>query len=106
MPKLIAAKQENKLGIVISSKRLLAENYGEISEFIEKFDTYSAPQNDNFKMHEVGINRGKFYTTYKTGNGSIQLSMEKVWFLKRFVRLSYFDKINSKIIRIKALKDL
>jgi len=48
------------------------------------------------------MDRCKYYTTYETGIGSIQLTIEK----DDFVRLSYFDKINSEIIREKAKSDL
>lgn len=87
-------------------KELLTEKYGEPSEFVEKFDAYSEPEDDNSKMHEVLMNRCKYYTTYETENGSIQLSIENDGFSTSFVRLSYFDKINSEIIRNEALKDL
>ncbi|EZH72364.1 hypothetical protein ATO12_23215 [Aquimarina atlantica] len=87
-------------------KELLTEKYGEPSENVEKFDVHSEPEDDNSKMHEVGMNRCKYYTTYETENGSIQLSIENDGFLTSFVRLSYFDKINSKIIREKAKSDL
>lgn len=87
-------------------KELLTEKYGEPSEFIEKFDTYPQPKDDNSKMHEVGMNRCKYYTAYETENGSIQLSIENDGFSISFVRLSYYDKINSKIIRAKAIDDL
>jgi len=86
-------------------KELLTEKYGEPSESVEEFDN-SQPRDDNSKMHEVGMNNCKYYTTYETENGSIQLSIENDGFSTSFVRLSYFDKINSKIIREKAIDDL
>ena len=87
-------------------KELLTEKYGDPSEIVEKFDSYSEPKNDNSKMHEVGMNNCKYYTTFEIENGSIQLSIENDGFSKSYVILSYFDKINSKIIREKALDDL
>lgn len=87
-------------------KELLTEKYGEPSDVVEKFDTRTEPRDDNSKMYEVGMNRCKYYTTYKTENGSIQLSIENDGFATSSVRLSYFDKINSKIIREKAKGDL
>ena len=87
-------------------KELLTEKYGDPSEIVEKFDSYSEPKNDNSKMHEVGMNNCKYYTTFEIENGSIQLSIENVGFSKSYVILSYFDKMNSKIIREKALDDL
>ena len=83
-------------------KELLTEKYGGPSEVVEKFDTRNEPSDDNDRMYEVGMDRCKYYTTYETGKGSIQLTIEK----DDFVRLSYFDKINSEIIREKAKGDL
>lgn len=87
-------------------KELLTEKYGEPSDVVEKFDTRIEPRDDNAKMHDVGMNRCKYYTTYETDNGSIQLSIENNGFTTSFVMLSYFDKINSEIIREKAKRDL
>jgi len=87
-------------------KELLTEKYGEPSEIVEKFDTKFEPEDDNSKMHEVGMNRCKYHTTYELKNGTIQLSIENDGFSTSFVMLSYFDKINSKIIRQKAIDDL
>lgn len=87
-------------------KELLTEKYGEPSETVEKFDTYSEPKDDNSKMYEVGMNRCKYYTIYELENGTIQLSIENDGFSNSFVMLSYFDKINSEIIRQKAKDDL
>lgn len=87
-------------------KELLSEKYGEPSEVVEEFDTNREPEDDNSKMHELGMNRCKYYSNYETKNGSIQLVIENDGFSASFVRLSYFDKINSKIIRAKAIDDL
>ena len=83
-------------------KELLTEKYGGPSEVVEKFDTRIEPSDDNDRMYHVGMDRCKYYTTYETGKGSIQLTIEK----DDFVRLSYFDRINSEIIREKAKGDL
>ena len=87
-------------------KELLTEKYGEPTEIVEKFDTYSEPESDNDKMYEVGMNNCKYHTTYETKKGSIQLSIRNDGFLRSFVMLSYHDKINSEIIRQKAKDDL
>ena len=87
-------------------KELLTEKYGEPTEIVEKFDTYSEPEDDNSKMHQVVMNNCKYYTTYESENGTIQLSIENNGFSSSFVMLSYFDKINSEIIRQKAIDDL
>ena len=87
-------------------KELLTEKYAEPTVIVEKFDNYSEPKDDNSKMHEVRMNRCKYYTTFELENGSIQLSIENDGFSTTFVMLSYFDKINSEIIRQKAIDDL
>lgn len=87
-------------------KELLTEKYGEPSEVVEKFDTRIEPKDDNSKMHEVRMNRSKYHTTFELENGSIRLSIENDRFMTCFVMLSYFDKINSEIIRQRALDDL
>jgi len=87
-------------------KELLTEKYGKPSEVVEKFDTYLEPKDDNSKMYEVRMNRCNYYTTFDLENGSIQLSIENGDFSTSFVMLSYYDKINSEIIRQKALDDL
>lgn len=87
-------------------KELLTEKYGEPSETVEKFDTYSEPDDDNAKMYEVGMDRCKYFTTFELENGSIQLSIENGGFSSSFVMLSYYDKINSEKIRQKAIDDL
>ncbi|WP_074405798.1 hypothetical protein [Aquimarina megaterium] len=87
-------------------KELLTEKYGEPSKIVEKFDVHSEPEDDNSKMYEVKFDNCKYYTTYETEKGSIQLSIDHESVISCFVRLSYFDKINSKIIREKAKGDL
>ncbi|QEN08198.1 hypothetical protein EXM22_09440 [Oceanispirochaeta crateris] len=87
-------------------KELLIEKYGEPSEIVEKFDTYSEPKDDNSKMYEVGMDRCKYYTSFELENGTIQLSIENDGFSSVFVMLSYFDRINSDVIRQEAIDDL
>lgn len=87
-------------------KEMLTEKYGEPSESIEKFDTYSQPRDDNDRMHQVGMDRCKYYSTWNTDKGEIQLSIGNNSFSSSFVRLAYFDKINSAKIKAKAIDDL
>jgi len=86
-------------------KELLTEKYGEPSESVEEFDGLK-PIDDNDKMYQVGFDNCKYYTTYETEKGSIQLSIDHDGVIRCFVRLSYFDKINGEIIRAKAIDDL
>ena len=87
-------------------KELLTEKYGEPTEIVENFDTYSEPDDDRQKMYEVKMDNCKYYTTYELENGSIQISIDHQSVVSCFVRLAYFDKINSEKVRQKAIDDL
>lgn len=87
-------------------KELLTEKYGEPSEIVEKFDTYSEPDDDGDRMHAVKMDNCKYYTTYELENGSIQISIDHQSVMSCFVMLTYFDKINSEKVRQKAMDDL
>jgi hypothetical protein len=87
-------------------KDLLTQKYGEPTECIEKFETSLEPKNDNDKFYAVLFNHSKFITTYETEKGTIQLSIETDGISTGYVLLNYFDKINSEIIKAKALDDL
>ena len=58
------------------------------------------------KCIEVKFDNCKYYTTYETEKGSIQLSIEHDGVRRCFVKLAYFDKINSDTIKKEALDDL
>ena len=87
-------------------KKMLTEKYGEPSDVVEKFDTYSQPRDDKSRMYQVGMDRCKYYSIWQTDKGEIQLSIEHESVIKYFVRLGYFDKINNEIIKAKAIDDL
>ncbi len=88
-----------------SLQEMLTEKYGEPSDFVERFDG-SEPRDDNSKMYEVKFDNCKYYTTYETKKGTIQLSIEHDGVTRCYVRLAYYDKINSEVIRRNALGDL
>lgn len=87
-------------------KKMLTEKYGEPSDVVEKFDTYSQPRDDKSRMYQVGMDRCKYYSIWQTDKGEIQLSIEHESVINYFVRLGYFDKINNEIIKAKAIDDL
>ena len=87
-------------------KKMLTEKYGKPSDVVEKFDGYSQPKDDNSKMYEVKFDRCKYYSIWETENGEIQLSIEHNSVTSCFVRLGYFDRINSEKIKAKAIDDL
>jgi hypothetical protein len=88
-----------------SLKEMLTEKYGNPSESVEKFQSYT-PDDDGSKMSEVQLGACKYYTTYETEKGTIQLSIEHDRVTHCYVKLAYFDKINSDIIKAKAKDDL
>jgi len=89
-----------------SLQEMLTEKYGKPSDNVEKFQGYSQPKDDNSKMYEVKFDNCKYYTTYETGQGTIQLSIEHDGVTSCYVMLAYYDKINSEVIRKNALGDL
>ena len=89
-------------------KEMLTEKYGKPYDVEEKFDTpsYSQPRDDERKMYEVKFDRCKYYSIWQTDKGKIQLSIDHSSVTSCFVKLAYFDKINSSIIKAKAKGDL
>ena len=85
-------------------KELLTEKYGQPSESVEKFSSYE-PKDDGSKMTQVQLDACKYITTYENDKGKIQLSI-KGDISSAFVILAYFDKINSDIVKQKAIEDL
>ena len=86
-------------------KEMLTEKYGNPSECVEKFQSYT-PSDDGSKMYKVQLDACKYYTTYETEKGTIQLSIKHDGVTRCFVRLVYIDKINREIIKKEALDDL
>jgi hypothetical protein len=87
-------------------KQKLTEKYGKPSECIEKFEGYSQTQDDSKKIYYVQFDRCKYYSIWQTDKGEIQLSIDHESVRSCFVKLLYFDKINSAIINAKAIDDL
>ena len=86
-------------------KEMLTEKYGKLSDCVEKFQSHT-PDDDLSKMLEVKLDACKYYTTYETEKGTIKLSIEHDSRSRCFVKLAYFDKINSGTIKKEALNDL
>ncbi|MBN8782191.1 MAG: hypothetical protein J0G98_03930 [Terrimonas ferruginea] len=87
-------------------KQMLIEKYGAPSDVVEKFDRYSEPRDDAAKMYEVQFDRCKYYSIWETDKGEIQLSIDHKGVSSCFVKLAYFDKINSAEVKKQALDDL
>lgn len=86
-------------------KELLTEKYGKPSESVEEFQSYT-PEDDGSKLTQVQLGACKYYTTYETEKGSIQLTIEHDDVRSCFVKLAYFDKLNGDTIKKQALDDL
>lgn len=86
-------------------KELLTEKYGKPSESVEEFQSYT-PDDDGSKLTQVQLGACKYYTTFETGKGSIQLTIEHDGVTRCFVKLAYFDKLNGDTIKKQALDDL
>lgn len=109
----------HKIGVIFSSrdtwsslsgnyfdlKSMLTEKYGNPSEVVEKFDGYE-PKDDNSKMYKVKFDNCKYYSIWTTDKGDIQLSIDHNSVSDCFVKLLYFDKINSAAMKKQAIDDL
>ena len=89
-----------------SLKEMLTTKYGKYADCVEKFEGYSQPRDDNGKMHELTMDRCKFYTIWKTDKGNIELEIIKGNLGGGMVRLTYWDNINTMSVQEKAMDDL
>lgn len=89
-----------------SLKEMLTTKYGKYADCVEKFEGYSEPRDDNGKMHELTMDRCKFYTIWETDKGSIELEIIKGNLGGGKVRLTYWDNINTMSVQEKAMDDL
>lgn len=86
-------------------KEMLTEKYGKPSECIEKFQGY-APKDNHDKLHSLKMDRCTYTTIFKTPKGDIRLSLEHQDIKSFFVKLQYWDKINTDAVKAKAMDDL
>lgn len=93
-------------GNYFNLKDMLTEKYGKPSEIIEKFDGYSEPRDDNSKMNKVKFDNCKYFSTWTSDKGDIQLSIDHKDLTSCFVKLVYFDKINGAEVKKQAIDDL
>jgi hypothetical protein len=85
---------------------MLTDKYGKPSDVVEKFDTQLEPRDDRARMYEVQFDRCKYYSVWTTDKGEMQLSIDHNSVTSCFVKLAYFDKINSATIKKQAIDDL
>lgn len=88
-------------------QRMLTKKYGKPDDTAELFEGYTQPKDDSSKMHELRMDRCKIYTFFTLPKGTIQLEILKSTTISgAAVRLSYWDKINTRAIEEKAMEDL
>lgn len=87
-------------------KNMLTEKYGKPTDVVEKFDGRSEPRSDDSKFFSVKFDQCKYYSVWQTDKGDIQLSIDHESTASCFVKLAYFDKINTEIIKKLAVDDL
>lgn len=87
-------------------KDMLTKKYGNPSDEIERFDSYSEPTDDNYRMTLVQIDKCKYCTIFSTPKGDIELSIRHSGVSSCFILLKYYDKINTNVVREDAMNDL
>lgn len=88
-------------------KSMLAEKYGKPSDCVEEFQSsYGIPLTDNDKFHKLVFDQCVYYTIFETSKGNIQLSLAHQGVGTAFLRLQYWDRINTDAARAEAMDDL
>jgi len=87
-------------------KTMLTEKYGEPTDCVEEFQDKLPPTDDSQKIYSLKFDRCTYYTTFKTSKGDIQLSLFQQDRTECFVKLQYWDKINTDAVHAKAIDDL
>lgn len=90
----------------LSLKQMLTKKYGEPSDCVETFQSYSQPKDDGQKMYELKFDRCKYYTIFETEKGNIELQLAHQNVTECYVVLSYFDAINQQAVMSDAMDDL
>lgn len=85
-------------------KSMLAEKYGEPVRCVEEFQN-SYTKDDSSKMHELGMDRCKYFSCFTCKEGDIQLEITHQSFTC-YVMLSYFDNANQEKLRKQIMDDL
>ncbi|WP_368210094.1 hypothetical protein [Alistipes shahii] len=84
---------------------MLIQKYGEPADCVEKFQSYSQPNDDGLRLTFLRMDKCTYYTTFETPNGDIQLSLEHQD-RRCFAKLQYWDKINTNKVKTQAMDDL
>lgn len=88
-------------------KMMLTKKYGNPEITREKFTGYIGDFDNGLVMYALRDGEYEWYTVYSTELGNIELSLvEGTRYLTGMVRLTYFDKVNSKKVLNSAMDDL
>lgn len=87
-------------------KKMLMEKYGKPSECIEEFQGYGSPGDNSDKLNRLKMDKCTYATVFETPKGDIQLSLEHQNVVSCFVKLQYWDKINTEAVKAKTMDDL
>lgn len=87
-------------------KEMLTQKYGEPSESIENFESHSELDDDQDRMFAVEFDQCKYISIWSTEKGDIELSIDHNGVTSCFVKLLYWDKINTEKVTNSAMDDL
>lgn len=87
-------------------KDMLTQKYGKPTEETEEFQGYSAPRDDNDRMHAVRMDRCKYICDFTTDDGVIELRISHNSVTSCFVVLVYVDAENESKVQSSAIDDL
>ncbi len=87
-------------------KNMLIEKYGKPSECVEEFQGYGSPRDNSDKLCKLRLDECIYVTVFMTPKGAIQLSLEHQSVWSCFVKLQYWDRINTNAAKAKAMDDL
>lgn len=93
-------------GNYTSLQKMLTKKYGKPADTVEVFEGDIQPGDDMDRMRELRMDRCKIYTVFTLPKGNIQLEIIKGVVSGGYVRLSYWDKLNTWVIEEKAMEDL
>lgn len=96
---------EHLYGDYKSLKEMLIQKYGKPYSVREEFQGYVSRTDDD-KMWQVGEGECKYISEFRTEKGKIILWIEPIEYDSGSVCLQYSDKINSGVVKQKAIDDL
>lgn len=87
-------------------KKMLTEKYGEPAACVEEFKGYGYPDDNRDKLYRLGTDECVYVTVFETPKGDIQLSLDHRGVISYYVKLQYWDKINTDAVNAEAMDDL